>query len=82
MQELGAALVGIIWLIISIFCWVFYHKMFRVFYFDLLNGIINEFIGSFIVGAILTALLIHFWYVAVCIIGGIAYIWYKKQNNV
>lgn len=57
-----------LWAVFTIVSWIVYHKVFAVYYFDFLRGIIKEFIISVLAGAVLTVLSLYFWQVSVIII--------------
>lgn len=52
----------------AIFVWIAYHKIFRVFYFDLSRGCIVEIIVSLFCGAALAYLIMNYWFIAVPIL--------------
>lgn len=50
----------ILTLIYSVIAFVIYHKIFAVYYFDLLNGVFKELLACFFVGALLAGLTLYF----------------------
>ena len=57
----------IIWAVCSLSVWVIYHKLFDVMYLDLFHGCFKEIVVSGVIGAVLTALVIRFWYVSIVV---------------
>lgn len=64
---LGFAFI-VLWFVCSLAVWVIYHKLFNVMYFDLFNGCLKEFITAGFFGAIIAAIIIRFWFVAIVIV--------------
>lgn len=68
--------------VIFIICWivvfVIYHQIFDVIYFK--GGCLSEIIGVSIVAAILSALIVQFWFVSVPLVGIAIYALSKGKN--
>ena len=58
----------ILWVICALFCWITYHRIFRVVYFDFTRGCIGEIIWAALGGTILMFLFTSYWYIAVAIV--------------
>jgi hypothetical protein len=69
----------ILWILCSMSAWVIYHKLFNVLYFDFFNGCVKEIITSGVVGAVLAAIIIRFWYIAIIIIILVCVAIFKKN---
>ncbi|MCD8215926.1 MAG: hypothetical protein LUC97_09855 [Clostridiales bacterium] len=69
-----------LWVVLTIACWVMFHKLFTVYYFSMSKGILQEIIVSGIVGAVLMAITLRFWIVTavIAIIIGLAA---RKRTN-
>lgn len=64
----GEILCVILGIVYAIICWIIYHKLFYVVYFDLGNGCLKEIIICGFTGLVLAALTIVFWYISIPII--------------
>lgn len=73
-------MLGIIWAICTIAVWVIYHKIFNVIYFDLANGCLKEVIICILFGALLTGLVVAFWYISIPIAILFVVILFKKRH--
>ena len=58
-------LIGFIWFACSAALFYIYHKLFNVIYFSVANGCLKEIIVCGFLGAILTGLIISYWYIAI-----------------
>lgn len=58
-------LLGFIWFACSVALLYIYHKLFSVIYFNLASGCLKEIIVCGILGAILTGLIMAYWYIAI-----------------
>ena len=58
-------LVGILWIVCSLAVWYIFHQLFDVFYFSIADGCLKECLVCAFVGAILTALIVTFWYISI-----------------
>ena len=56
---------GIVWLLCSGAVFLIYHKLFNVVYFGLADGCFKELIVCAFIGAILTGLIMCFWYISI-----------------
>lgn len=63
-----SGVVVVLWVIFSIGVWVIYHKIFAVYYFNLSQGLIKEFLLSAFFGMILTGLTLYFWWLTAIIL--------------
>jgi len=63
----GGVVLGL-WIFWSIALLVLYHKVFAVYYFDLGQGIMKELVMSCILGLIMVAVTLAFWYIAAAIV--------------
>lgn len=52
-------LIGILWLVCSIVCFVIYHKCFHVVYFNLANGCFREIVVCVLLGGIFAAIIYY-----------------------
>ncbi len=68
----------IIFFVCSFAVWLLYHKLFHVIYFDFGYGCLKELIISALFGAILAALIMKFWYIALIVGVLIVYAIMKK----
>ena len=57
----------ILWFICSLAVWVIYHRLFSIWYFDLFNGCLKEIITAGVIGAVLAAIIIRFWFIAIIV---------------
>ena len=78
--EFGGWLLGGLWLASSVALWVLYHKLFDVMYFSLADGLLKEIIVCGLLGGILAACIIYFWYITIPVFI-IAIIVIKKQRG-
>ena len=74
-------ILGIVCLVSSIFCFITYHKIFDVVYFDLGKGCLSEIIGCVIAGAFLTALIFTLWYIVAIITAILAVVSFTQQKT-
>lgn len=75
-------MVGIVWVICTIVCFIVYHKIFTVYYFDSVSdGILKELVSCGFVSIILTGLILKLWYVAVVIFIIAGIIFSKKAES-
>jgi glucan phosphoethanolaminetransferase (alkaline phosphatase superfamily) len=58
----------ILWIVLSIAIWYFYHKIFTVYYFNLYHGLLNELGVTALLGALLTWLTLTYWMIALAIV--------------
>ncbi len=65
---MSESVLGIIWLGWTIALLILYHKVFAVYYFDLANGLLKEIIGAALLGVIMTAVTLMYWYISAIII--------------
>ena len=61
-------LVAFIWIASSASLFYIYHKLFDVIYFNLADGCIKEIVIFGISGAILTGLILAYWYISIPVI--------------
>lgn len=66
----------LLWGIICVVIWYIYHSIFSVMYFK--GGCLSEIIGIAIIGAIVTALIMSYWFIAVPVICFFIYAMSKK----
>ena len=67
-KNMADVLFVVLWFICSVIIWIIYHKLFNVVYFDLFNGCLKEFIVAGFLGAIIAAIIICYWPIAVVVI--------------
>lgn len=65
---MSAGVMLFLWIFWMVVLWVAYHKIFEVYYFNLGNGLMKEFLGTMFGGFLMTALTLYFWWVAAIII--------------
>ncbi len=58
----------VLWIGFSIGAWVLYHKIFTVYYFSVTRGLMKELGTALIVGLMLTAITLYFWWLTAIII--------------
>ena len=61
-------LVGVLWFACSATLFYLYHKLFDVIYFSLADGCFKEIVICGFLGAILTGLIISFWYISIPVV--------------
>lgn len=61
---MSGTVITFLWIVFSVGVWIIYHKIFSVYYFNLFNGLMKELVVSAFVGALLTVLVLSFWWVA------------------
>lgn len=61
-------LTGILVLVWAIALLILYHTVFEVYYFNASVGLLKELIGAFILGIIMTALTLYFWWLTAIIV--------------
>ena len=66
----------LLWGISCVVIWYIYHSIFSVMYFK--GGCLSEIIGIAIIGAIVTALIMSYWFIAVPVICFLIYAMSKK----
>lgn len=72
----------LLFIICVIAVWILYHKIFNVYYFNLVNGLLWELMGCTVGGFLLMWLISEFWFIALIIVAlGIAYTIYKKKEK-
>lgn len=64
---MGNLLIGL-WIFWAIAYLVFYHKIFRVYYFDLTRGIIQELFTASIVATVMLIITLKFWWIAAIVV--------------
>lgn len=78
---MGESILSILWVVWTVALLILYHKVFAVYYFDLGNGLLKELVGAAILGAVMAALTITYWYVSAIIIIVIGLMVCGKVNN-
>lgn len=68
---------GILWIICSFAVWIIYHQIFDVYYGQ--GGCLRELVGVGVVGGIVAALVIAYWYVALIVIAIVIYCLVRKS---
>lgn len=58
----------ILWIAWTIGLWIFYHRIFTVFYFNLFNGLLKEVIGIALLGLLMTGITLYLWWLSAIII--------------
>lgn len=58
----------IMWIIWTIILLIFYHKAFTVYYFDLGRGFVKELLVAGILGLVMTAITLNWWWISAIII--------------
>ena len=64
---MGEMLIGL-WIFWAVAYLVFYHKVFRVYYFDLTRGIIQELFTASIVATVMLIITLKFWWIAAIVV--------------
>ena len=70
----------ILWIACSAASFYIYHKLFDVIYLNLTDGCLKEIIGCAIVGAIIAALIVKFWYVSIPLVILLIIAFTKKKS--
>lgn len=72
--------IGIILTIIyAVVAWIVYHKIFSVYYSDVGQGCLKEIIVSVILGAVMAAITIAYWPVALMILIVAGFLYFKGK---
>ena len=72
---------GVVWIMWMIALFVLYHKVVKVYYFNLGRGLIMELLWSGFIGAFMTMFTFMFWWLTAIIIIIIGLINMRKTNN-
>lgn len=71
-------MIYVLWAISCIVVWYIYHSIFSIMYFK--GGCLSEIIGIAIVGTIITALIMSYWFIAIPVIGFLVYAMSKNKK--
>ena len=70
----------VLWFICSLAVWLIYHRLFTVYYLNLTNGCIKEFVVSGFIGVWIALLILKFWYVSIILIILVLIALFKKNS--
>ncbi|MBQ7343597.1 MAG: hypothetical protein IJW53_02395 [Clostridia bacterium] len=73
-------ILAVLWVVCSVALWWLYHKLFDVVYFSLADGLFKEIIVCGLLGGILAACLVYFWYITIPLVIIIAIIVKKRRG--
>lgn len=68
MESVSNSVISLLFVVYVVLIWVVYHKIFTVYYFNLLTGLLMEFVGSIIGAVCLLGLTMYYWQGAVAIL--------------
>ena len=71
----------IIWIVWTIVLLVYYHKIFTVYYFNLGNGLIKELVVAGLLGFVMAAFTLYYWWITAIIVLLVGFVNMTKTNN-